>query len=130
MKLLLDTHIVIWALSESHRLTPETRALLENPSSEIHVSAVSIWEIGLKHEVGRRTSPAFGAQRALELSVQAGYRLIDITPKQVAMATTLPPIHADPFDRLIVAQALESPYRLVTVDTAVARYSDTVILMR
>ena len=60
----------------------------------------------------------------------AGYTLIDITPEQTAAAATLPPLHGDPFDRLLVAQALDAPYRLITRNVQVAAYSDTIILMR
>jgi PIN domain nuclease of toxin-antitoxin system len=130
MRLLLDTHIVIWALSDSARLTEDVLALLYRADTTIHVSAASIWEIGLKHQAARRTSPAFGAAQAMDMCDKAGYALIPITAQQTAAATTLPPIHGDPFDRLLVAQALDGPYRLITRDPLVSRYSDTIILMK
>ena len=129
MKLLLDTHVAVWALKTPEKLSPEIFALLDRNSGEVFVSAVTVWEIAIKHPLNkRRDAPPFSAAESLRLFTEAGFTLLDITPAHAAAVETLPPIHADPFDRLLVAQALTEPMRLVTADALVARYSDTIIL--
>jgi PIN domain nuclease of toxin-antitoxin system len=124
--LLLDTHVALWALVDSPRLSARARALIEAHANEVWVSAASVWEIAIKHGLGRGHMPLSGEQ-ALVYFRQAGYRLLSIAPEHAASVQTLPPIHADPFDRLLVAQALTEPFRLLTADDTVARYGDTII---
>lgn len=130
MRLLLDTHLAIWAVVAPERIAAESRQMIADPSNISFVSAASIWEIGQKHALGRRTAPPFGAGDAIALFDEAGFELIDITAHDAAEATRLPRLHGDPFDRLLVAQALKRDLRLLTRDAQVARYSDTIILMR
>jgi PIN domain nuclease of toxin-antitoxin system len=127
VRLLLDTHIAIWALTEPARLGAAA-ALVADPEHEVFVSAVSVLEIAVKRARGQKKGkPPFSAEEALRVLPQAGYRFLDVTPRHAALVETLPRLHADPFDRLLVAQALAEPLRLVTADAMVARYSDTVI---
>jgi PIN domain nuclease of toxin-antitoxin system len=128
VKLLLDTHIALWAVSDDPRLSPKARELIAIPRNLIWVSAVSIWEIAIKHSLGRGDMPISGAE-ALEYFRQSGYRMLPVSPEHAAAVEALPPHHQDPFDRLLVAQSLAEPLRLLTHDTTVARYSDTVILV-
>jgi len=128
MKLLLDTHIALWAVSDDPRLSPRARELIAAPRNLVWVSAVSIWEIAIKHSLGRGDMPISGAE-ALEYFRQSGYRMLPVAPEHAAAVETLPAHHQDPFDRLLVAQSLTEPLRLLTHDTAVACYSDTVILI-
>lgn len=128
MKLLLDTHIALWAVSDDLRLPTKARELIAAPRNLIWVSAVSIWEISIKHGLGRGDMPVSGVE-ALEYFRQSGYRMLPVSPEHAAAVGTLPAHHQDPFDRLLVAQSLAEPLRLLTHDTAVARYSDTVILI-
>lgn len=128
MKLLLDTHIALWAVSDDPRLPPKARELIAAPRNLIWVSATSIWEIAIKHGLGRGDMPVSGAE-ALEYFRQSGYRMLPVSPEHAAAAEALPAHHQDPFDRLLVAQSLAEPLRLLTHDTAVARYSDAVILI-
>lgn len=128
MKLLLDTHIALWAVSDDPRLSPKARELIAAPRNLIWVSAVSIWEIAIKHSLGRGDMPISGAE-ALEYFRQSGYRMLSVSPEHAAAVETLPAHHQDPFDRLLVAQSLAEPLRLLTHDTAVSRYSDAIILI-
>ncbi len=126
MRLLLDTHIALWAISDDPRLSGAARALITAPENEIFVSAASIWEIAIKYRLGRTTMPVSGAE-ALGWFRESGYRLLAISPEHAVAVEALVPLHADPFDRMLVAQALHEPLRLVTHDAQVACYSDTII---
>lgn len=129
MRLLLDTHVALWTLTDDPRLTAEARALILDPANEICVSAVTLWEIAIKHGLGREGAGAMpvSAQEAQFLFNASGYSLIPITPGQAVMVETLPPIHADPFDRLLVAQGLTEGLVLVTHDAKVAAYNARII---
>ncbi|SJZ36511.1 PIN domain nuclease, a component of toxin-antitoxin system (PIN domain) [Trichlorobacter thiogenes] len=126
MRLLLDTHIALWAISDDPRLSGAARALITAPENEIFVSAASIWEISIKYSLGRTNMPVSSAE-ALGWFRESGYRLLAISPEHAVAVEALAPLHADPFDRMLVAQALHEPLRLVTHDAQVARYSDTII---
>lgn len=130
MKLLLDTHIAIWAITEDPRLSPKALALIEDRDNQIVISAASVWEIAIKHAL-RRSSPnavPFSSADALHFFRDAEFELLDISPAHAVAVETLPRLHADPFDRILIAQALTEPLRLLTDDAQVAAYSDTIIL--
>ena len=126
MNLLLDTHVALWALIDSPRLSEKARELILSPRATVWVSAASVWEIAIKHSLGRGDMPISGAD-ALSYFLEAGYRILPIEAEHAAAVETLPPHHQDPFDRLLVAQALVEPMRLLTHDVQVLRYSDTII---
>lgn len=126
MNLLLDTHVALWAITDSPKLPRKARSLIESEKSLVWVSAATIWEITIKHGLGRGDMPVSG-QDALRYFRDAGYRLLPIEPEHAAAVEDLPAHHADPFDRILVAQALVEPMRLMTHDAMVARYSDTII---
>ncbi len=128
MKLLLDTHIALWAITDYPKLSHRARELITTPRNLVWLSAVSIWEISIKHSLGRGDMPISGLD-ALEFFRQAGYRMLPVSPEHAAAVEALPSHHTDPFDRLLVAQSLTEPLRLLTHDANVARYSDTVILV-
>jgi PIN domain nuclease of toxin-antitoxin system len=128
VRLLLDTHIALWAITDSPKLPKQVRELISMPATEVYVSAASIWEIAIKHGLGRNNMPVSGDQ-ASRYFTESGYVFLSVTAEHAAATETLPPIHADPFDRMLVAQALTEPLRLVTHDAAVARYSDSVMLV-
>lgn len=128
MNLLLDTHIALWALIDSPRLPAKARELIVAPGNTIWVSAASVWEISIKHSLGRGDMPISGA-KALELFEEAGFVLLAVSGEHAAAVAQLPAHHADPFDRMLAAQALTEPLRLLTHDAMLARYSDTVILV-
>ena len=127
MKLLLDTHVAIWTLSGDRRLREPERELLADAGNAIFVSAVSILEVAIKQAQRRGEALPFSAEQAIEGFRDMGFTMLNVTAAHAAAVESLPPLHGDPFDRLLVAQALTEPLRLVTHDKAVARYSDTVI---
>ena len=131
MSVLLDTHIGLWAVADDPRLPARARELITEPTNDVFVSVANLWEIAIKHALGRggvNDMPISG-QDALEYFREAGYMLLDIVPAHAVAVEGLPQLHADPFDRMLVAQALTVPLRLLTHDLRVARYSDTVILV-
>ncbi len=126
MNLLLDTHVALWAITDSPKLPPKARDLITAPTSTVWVSAATLWEISIKHSLGRGDMPVSG-QDALRYFRESGYRLLAIEPEHAVAVEELPAHHQDPFDRILVAQALIEPMRLMTHDVLVARYSDTII---
>lgn len=126
MNLLLDTHVALWAITDSPKLPKKARELIESPKASVWISAATIWEIAIKHSLGRGDMPISG-QDALRYFRDAGYRFLPIEPEHAAAVEDLPAHHADPFDRILVAQALVEPMRLITRDAIVARYSHTII---
>lgn len=128
MNILLDTHIALWAIADSPKLPAAARELILAPTNTIYVSTASIWEIGIKYSLQRGDMPLSG-EAALQYFRQAGYRILAIEAEHAVAVESLPLHHQDPFDRLLVAQALTEPLRLISHDRQVARYSDTVVLV-
>lgn len=125
MRILLDTHILLWALGQPAKLPAAARALLEDPGNEVLFSAASIWEIAIKAQAGRfgfSVSPAEIAAAAVE----SGFDELPVRAAHAAAVHELPLHHRDPFDRLLLAQAIGEPARLLTVDRALAKYSELV----
>lgn len=126
MNLLLDTHVALWAITDSPRLSKAAREQIEAPAATVWVSVASIWEITIKHSLARGDMPVSGRE-AIRHFEASGYRLLPIEPEHAAAVEDLAHHHHDPFDRLLVAQALVEPLRLMTHDPVVALYSDTII---
>jgi PIN domain nuclease of toxin-antitoxin system len=126
VRLLLDTHVALWALVDSPRLSARARDLILEPASEVWVIAASVWEIAIKHGLARGDMPVSGDE-ALAWFRRAGYRLLPIAPEHAAAVETLPPLHGDPFDRLLVAQARIEPFRLLSADPQVLRYGEGIV---
>ena len=131
MRLLLDTQAALWAVVGSHRLTSKLRSLIEDNTAEVNISVATLWEIAIKHARNRGTpwDMPVSADEAEAHFLNAGYRLLPILPAHAIAVQRLPALHADPFDRILVAQALTEPMRLITSDRTVARYSDTITLI-
>lgn len=129
MRLLLDTHVALWSLTDDPRLSDKARALIIDPANEVCVSAVSLWEIAIKHGLDRQGPGAMpiSAHDAHLLFGMSGYELIPITPEQAVIVETLPRLHADPFDRLLIAQGLTEALNLVTHDATMAAYNGRII---
>ena len=125
MKLLLDTHLFLWSVTSSRRLKPAARRLLES-ADEIFVSAASIWEIAIKTSLGKVVGDLVELAAAIEAS---GFAELPIRSSHAVGVAALPPHHADPFDRILVAQALAEPLRLVTADPVLSQYGELVILV-
>lgn len=126
MNLLLDTHVALWAITDSPKLPPKARALIQSPTSIVWVSVASLWEIAIKYALGRGDMPV-SSQEAIDYFRASGYRFLAIEAEHAAAVEALPAHHQDPFDRLLVAQALVEPMRLMTRDPSVSCYSDTII---
>ena len=121
MKLLLDTQILLWAAGEPKRLSAAARKLLNDPRNELLFSAASLWEIAIKKTLGRedfRVEPRL-LRRGL---IDNGYTELPVTSQHAVNIDSLPPLHKDPFDRLLLAQALSEGITLVTGDAQLARY--------
>lgn len=128
MRLLLDTHVALWAIVDSPRLPQHARSLILDPANTLYISTASVWEITIKHMLGKGDMPVSGTQAAVHFQA-AGYIELPIVNAHVALLETLPPHHADPFDRLLIAQALAEPLRLLTHDATLKHYSDSIILV-
>lgn len=126
MNLLLDTHVALWAITDSPKLPKKAREMIESPKSSVWISAATVWEVAIKHSLGRGDMPVSSLD-ALRYFRESGYRFLAVEPEHAAAVEDLPAHHADPFDRILVAQALVEPMRLMTHDPIVARYSDTII---
>jgi PIN domain nuclease of toxin-antitoxin system len=128
MRLLLDTHILLWALGEPGKLPDAARASIVDPANEVLFSAASIWEIAIKAQIGRADFAATPDAIA-HAAVASGFVELPIRAEHAARTAALPPHHRDPFDRLLVAQALAEPARLLTVDQALRPYSELVTVL-
>jgi PIN domain nuclease of toxin-antitoxin system len=125
MRILLDTHILLWALAQPHRLDEETRATIESGASEVLFSVASIWEIAIKAGLGR-TDFALKPSEIARTAVDTGFVELVIRSDAAALVAELPLYHRDPFDRVLVAQAMVEPATLYTADDRLARYSELV----
>lgn len=121
MKFLLDTHVLLWAAAQPDQLSGNAKKLLNDPQNELFFSAASIWEISIKNGLGK---PDFRADpRLLRRGLlDNGYSEISITSEHAVTIELLPPIHKDPFDRILVSQALVEGITLLTNDPVVAKY--------
>jgi PIN domain nuclease of toxin-antitoxin system len=126
LNILLDTHVALWAITDNKNLSDRARELILAPRSTVWISVVSLWEITIKHRLGRGDMPVSGRD-ALHYFKQAGYRILSIEPEHALEIEELPLHHQDPFDRLLIAQAVVEPMRLITHDGTVAGYNDTII---
>lgn len=128
MRLLLDTHIAIWAVVDDPRLSKRARALIDDAGNQSFVSMVSLWELALRRN---RTPRAIGLSvaQAAELFQAGGASILPLQIAHAAGFEGLRAQHGDPFDRMLIAQALHEQLRLMTHDKTVARYSDTFILV-
>jgi len=111
------------------RLSEHARVLIADPDNEVFVSVASVWEIAIKYPLARGgpNDLRISAKAALHYFQQAGCTILEISLAHMLAVEELPRLHGDPFDRMLVAQALATPLRLLTHDVRVARYSDTVI---
>jgi PIN domain nuclease of toxin-antitoxin system len=126
LNLLLDTHVALWAITDSPKLPQEARKHIQSPRTTVWISAASVWEIAIKHALGRGDMPV-SAQDAVRYFRESGYRFLAVEVEHAVAVESLAAHHQDPFDRILVAQALVEPMRLMTHDPLVASYSDTII---
>ena len=128
MRLLLDTHIALWTMTDSERLPARARALVTSDEAVLHISVVTLWEVAIKH-ARRRGLPGdmpISAGEMARLIAGARCEILDVTRAHALAIETLPLIHGDPFDRMLVAQALAEPLRLITADRKLGAYGSMV----
>ncbi len=128
MRLLLDTHLLLWALARPERLDRETRASIEDTGNDVLFSAASLWEIAIKSALGRADFTV-APDAVLSAALQTGFIELPVRAATAARVATLPPHHRDPFDRLLVAQAIDEPAQLYTADPLLEPYSELVRLV-
>jgi len=126
LKLLLDTHICLWALSDPGRLRPEVVDAIADPENEVRVSAVSAWEIAIKQSLGKLDLPAPAEDWLPAALAKTGLEWIPVSFVDALRVRSLPWHHRDPFDRLLIAQAMTG-YTLITHDDRLKQY-DVLIL--
>ena len=121
MDILLDTHLLLWAASEPQRLSEEAVTLINDTGNRLYFSAASLWEVVIKRGLVRAdfTVDPHLLRRGL---VENGYLELPVSARHTLAVAHLPPIHRDPFDRILVAQAESEGLRLLTSDDIVARY--------
>src|SRR5208337_583929 len=122
MKLLLDTHLLLWAAGEPERLSTSAQALINDAGNELLFSAASLWEIAIKRGLGRRDFQA-DARLLRRGLLDNGYSELPIVSDHVVATDSLPLIHKDPFDRILVAQATVEGVTLLTIDSLVSQYA-------
>lgn len=122
MKLLLDTHVVLWALSEPGRLSAQARTWLSTSSVDLAVSAATVWEVAIKARLGKLRLPGSVSAWLIPAVDELGVQWLDVTAAHAATVESLPLHHRDPFDRLLVAQAMGGGWTIVTADDAFADY--------
>jgi PIN domain nuclease of toxin-antitoxin system len=126
LNLLLDTHVALWAITDNPKLSPKAREIIQSAKTVVWVSVASVWEIAIKHSLAREDMPV-SSRDAVRYFSESGYRFLAIDAEHAVAVEELPTHHQDPFDRILVAQALVEPMRLMTHDPLVAQYSDTII---
>jgi PIN domain nuclease of toxin-antitoxin system len=125
LNLLLDTHVLLWAASEPQRLSAKARTLLLDPANQLVFSAASLWEISIKSSLDR-TGFKVDARRLWRMLLVNGYRELPVTSEHTVAVNELPAMLADPFDRILVAQARVEELLLLTSDKIVAKYGEGV----
>lgn len=123
MRLLLDTHIVLWALVEPSRINDTAKEAILSTDSEVFVSTASWWEIAIKIGIGKLSADLHTLRDATQNS---GFKELPVLGYHTEALLELKPLHKDPFDRLLVAQAISEPMRLLTTDGQLAPYTDLV----
>lgn len=126
MKLLLDTHLLLWLALDSSKLSTRARSVIEDASNNLFFSAASIWEVAIKRGLDRddfTVDPRLLRRGLLD----NGYEELAIDSRHAVATLDLPPLHKDPFDRILVAQAIVEGMTLTTADEAVARYPGTIL---
>lgn len=125
MRLLLDTHILLWCLEGEEKLSDQARKIILS-ADEVYASAANVWEIIIKISTGKlkiQTDP----QGMVQAIADSGFEMLTIKPEHALKLLDLQDIHRDPFDRILIAQSLVEPLHLVTCDSVVAKYGGNVI---
>ena len=127
MKLLIDSHAIVWCMTDDPRLSPVARKALGSSQHQRFLSLASLWELSLKVAAGRLQGTGSTIGNLQQASLQQGIMILPITYEHIVRVESLPLHHADPFDRLLVAQALEEGLAVLTADRALSRYPAPVV---
>ncbi len=127
MRLLLDTHVMLWWSLGDERLSGRGRDLIANERNECFVSVASLWEVAIKSSLKRGLPPGISALRYCAMIEEAGFALKEVRKLHAVGVENLDPVHGDPFDRLMVAQAKSEGFTFITHDNVLAAYGDFVI---
>jgi PIN domain nuclease of toxin-antitoxin system len=129
VKFLLDSQILLWAIFGTRRLTPRVRQVLEDDASELFVSVVSIWELAVKVGIGKLNLPGSSVRYVLEQLDHIGAAILPVEPAHILRLETLPqlPNHKDPWDRMLIAQAIEESMTILSADNKFPLYDVPVI---
>jgi PIN domain nuclease of toxin-antitoxin system len=127
MKLLLDTATLLWISHDAAKLSPVARAAYLDPANELYVSVASLWEIIVKHRLGKLPLPAPVEKLIEPLRASGTLRIVSLSERAVYQLQTLPNHHRDPFDRMLICQAIDDGFTIVTPDAEIALYSVTVL---
>lgn len=125
MRALLDTHILLWCLQGSKKLPAQAIDIIQS-ADEVYASVASLWEIAIKYSLGKLDLDIAFAELDKAI-VASGYEYLPVEAAHTVQLVELPHLHNDPFDRMLIAQSIAEPLRLVTSDAQVARYGSTVI---
>lgn len=128
MKLLLDTHLLLWAAGEPDKLSKKARQWLLDAGNTLHFSSASLWEVAVKSALGRKDFQV-DLRRLWRMLLANGYQELKVTGEHAIALESLPPLHKDPFDRMLLAQAHVEGLTLVTADKQVAAYRGPVKLV-
>ncbi len=128
MKLLLDTHVLLWVAGAPHKLSQTAQNLIEDPQNQLYFSAASLWEISIKNKLGR-TDFKVDLPILRRNLFDAGFEEIAITSAHTLALDALPNLHKDPFDRILIAQANAEGVTLMTADSAMMEYQVAVVLV-
>ena len=126
MNLLLDTHLLLWAAGEPERLSEKARDLLLDPANRLMFSSASIWEVGIKRNLGRADFDV-DPRRLWRMLLANTYFELSVSSEHALVASDLPPLHKNPFDRILIAQARVEGLQLLTADKAVSMYGEAVL---
>lgn len=122
MKILLDTHIFLWFISNDPRLLPAWKQQIEDPANDVFLSVVSIWEVGIKYHLGKIPLPQPPETYLPQQRIRHLIQSLPLGETELRHLPTLPPLHRDPFDRVLICQALEHNLTIATVDSAILAY--------
>ena len=126
MKLLLDTHILLWWLGDDKKLSENGRQFIQNPDNDIFVSHVSLWEIQIKTMAGKLNADL---ETIIQQLPDNNFQQLAIHSNHILTLAKLPSHHQDPFDRMLISQALSEPLHLITHDKNISLYSESIILV-
>ena len=127
MKLLLDTHIFLWYISGDKKLTDKARDQVRNPTNEVYLSVVSLWEASVKYQIGKLTLPERPESYLPEQRERHRITSLSLDEGSVKQLANLPMLHRDPFDRMLVCQAKEHELTIVTIDPLIQAYTVAIL---